>query len=205
MSASAPSDPKLSVATLLDDCDSLVTPTSLGSSSNTPTSAPPSTLSFSSGEFFNVFLFVGYAVAKGGGQTLFVLPKDSCLYLGSIGGAKVCIKDCIDGRSCGVQSHTTRKAKEAKVEHGTFYLGGNETKVFLNPRLDMDLFSEAQIVTLKTQQFTPIEWMSLVTQILNANYPQWLLLTEDPSSTEEIIMQPLKTPFELAYPTVPML
>ncbi|MFN9983163.1 MAG: hypothetical protein ACK53Y_24765, partial [bacterium] len=84
-------------------------------------------------------------------------------------------------------------------------LGGNETKVFLNPRLDMDLFSEAQIVTLKTQQFTPIEWMSLVTQILNANYPQWLLLTEDTSSTEEIIMQPLKTPFELASPTVPML
>jgi hypothetical protein len=69
----------------------------------------------------------------------------------------------------------------------------------------MDLFSEAQIVTLKTQQFTPIEWMSLVTQILNANYPQWLLLTEDTSSTEEIIMQPLKTPFELASPTVPML
>ncbi len=120
---------------------------SLGNVISAPTS------SGSSGEF-HAFSFVGSSMpAGGGGQKqlfLFDIKGSVSPCLGSVSGLKFCIKDCIDGKTCGVPTHATRKAK---VETFRFYVKENEAKafLFLDPSIDSRYFTDEQVAILLSQ------------------------------------------------------
>lgn len=171
----------LSINTAGDEWDDLLlAPTSSGSSSNQQSLRSHSSAATSgSGEFsasssaFNAFSFLGSAVSGGGRKQLFMLPQDSRLCLGSIGGSKFCIKEL-----CNIPTHGSRKAK---VDFHTFYLMENDSKVFLQPKLMVGAFADKQIAALIQRTFSQGEWEDFVNSVQNGIYPEWLQ-GEEPST-----------------------
>jgi len=98
---------------LIDEWDAFLT---TPSASDPPPPALQPTSSSSSGEF-NVFTFVGSTVASGGvggsasNKRAFLLDNADAFCFCNIGGMKICIRACTDGKSCGIPTHGHRKAK----------------------------------------------------------------------------------------------
>lgn len=136
---------KPNLAVSMDPWDFLSTSSPSGSlpSATSRDSVAPSlqaTSSSSSGEF-NAFSFVGAAVAAGtsgnggvGGneKSLFLLPSKGGFCLGNISGSKFCTKRCVDGKSCGIPTHATRKFRTSS-EH--VHILETENKALCEPHL----------------------------------------------------------------------
>lgn len=143
-----------------------------------PVLLPTSSSSSTSGEF-NSFVAVG-TVAGGGGHRGLWFDKDlgqRCC-LGKIGAGtpgktvKFCIKMCEGtSRSCDVARHAHAKVK--LVPHYG-YIKFNDEMALLSPVLDTSTLSAAQLVGIKSKQFSVPEWERVLADIQNAEYPEWL-------------------------------
>jgi hypothetical protein len=172
----------------VDDWDTLlVLPTA--SSDLSPPMLQSASSSASSGEF-NAFSFVGAHVASGGGvgglagdKCVLLLLETEALCLGNIGGSKICVRPCVDGKSCGILSHGSRKAK---VVVESFYVLENEHKLYNEPKLAAGLLTEKQQEHLGAKAFTRDQWVDLFTAIELGNLPDWLIVPAltDPVSVD---------------------
>lgn len=181
--------PTLAVST---DPWELLTPSPSGSIPSSGGSSAPSlqavSSSLSSGEF-NAFSFVGAAVAAGEGsggrgneKSLFLLPTERGICLGNISGSKFCTKMCVDGRSCGIPTHASRKFR-ASSDH--VYILEAETKAFCEPRLEITVLDDKQLALLLSQHFTKEKWTSIIVSMEQGSYPEWLLSVQSTPVKED--------------------
>lgn len=189
MSSSKPSSkPTLAVAT--DPWD-LLTPSasSPAPSSGTVSTAPSLQVTSSSSGEFNAFSFVGAAVSagseivSGGGneKSLFLVVEDGGYCLGNISGSKFCTKLCVDGKSCGIPTHASRKAR---VLFDHVYILENESKAFFEPRLDIKALEDQQLKLILSRRFPKEQWNALFVAMDQGNYPDWLLAAQAESTVD---------------------
>ncbi len=103
--------------------------------------------------------------------------KTETLCLGNIGGSKICVRPCVDGKSCGILSHGSRKAK---VVVESFYVLENEHKLYNEPKLSASLLTKQQQDLLGTKTFTREQWVDLFNAIELGNLPDWLIVVTSP-------------------------
>jgi len=118
--------------------------------------------------------------------------------LGNISGSKFCTKACLDGKSCGIPTHATRKFK-ASSEH--VYILEAETKAFCEPRLEIKVLEDKQLALLLSQPFPKEQWASIFTLMECGSYPDWLLAVQSEKSLDPVDVLSLRSPKQAAAKT----
>ena len=131
-------------------------------------------------------------------KSLFLPPSEGGICLGNISGSKFCTKACLDGKSCGIPTHATRKFK-ASSEH--VYILEAETKAFCEPRLEIKVLEDKQLAMLLSQPFPKEQWASIFTLMECGSYPDWLLAVQSEKSLDPVDVLSLQSPKQAAAKT----
>jgi predicted nucleic acid-binding Zn-ribbon protein len=99
---------------------------------------------------------------------LFLLESESNVCLGSISGSKFCLKPCVDGKSCGIPTHATRKAR---VPTDFLFVMENDSKAFCDPRLDASRLEEEQLAQILRLHQARDKWSDIFNDLEQGVYP----------------------------------
>jgi hypothetical protein len=87
----------------------------------------------------------------------------------------------VDGKSCGIPTHATRKAR---VLFDHVYILENESKAFSEPRMAIKVLEEQQLKLMLSQRFPREQWNALFVAMEQGNYPDWLLAAQLDSTAD---------------------
>jgi hypothetical protein len=147
-----------------------------------------------------MFSFVGSSVATGGGggtgtqagggKRLFWVSSADAVCFGSIGGSKICVRPCSGGKSCGIPTHGSRKAK---VVVDAFYVMENDQKIYAEPKLHAVELSDDQRLLLQSRELTREQWANVFLAIDQGEFPDWMPVdTHMKSPPLEVLMEDLQ-------------